>query len=275
MPSGVTRTALSRDIEVWSVLFAIVLANFAFIYAINDGLIRHGYYYHGRFLVLGLALAAAVFLFRGWKAPFELLKPLTVRGFNLLWFPFVILWPQFVAALLVIAKGLMLGTGFAELQKATMAVALDPKVLPTVVIGAFVGEIVWVGYAIARLGRSTTTLIASLIVGLFWAAWWAPMVVMNIGVIPGIPVWALFVAQTAIAVMCGFVYAHTRSGWVVLALQISANSAFLIFPVSPETGGVASFVAFGALYGLMSLLLHLRFGPRPLLRDERPLAVAG
>ena len=258
------------DREVWAVLFLIVLSNVALIVAVSQGWLRSGIYIFGRFFLLAMVLAAGVFLFRGWKAPFALLKPLTVWKFNPLWIPFVVLWPQVLAALTLSVKGAILGTGFEEVGKATLEVAFHRHIFPNVVVSALVGEIVWVGYAIGRLSRNMTTLAASMIVGLFWAGWWTPAVIYGVGVIPNMPIPALFLAQTAVAVMCGFVYAQTRSGWTVLALQISANSAFLIFPVAPDSGGVATFAAFGAVYFVASLLLHVKFGPHPLFRFRKP-----
>ena len=258
-------TSLLHDREIWTVLAAIVLGNVAFVYAVSEGLIGTRYYHLGRFLLLGAVLALGVFAFRGWRAPFELLKPLTVWRFNPAWFVLALLWPPLIGALALAGKGLLTGNGLSEIT-ARFDVAFHPYVFRGVVIGAFIGEIVWVGYALARLGRSASVFVSSLIVGVFWAAWWVPIVVIGIGVIPGIPVWALFLGQTSLAVMCGFVYAHTRSGWVVFALQTSANSSLLIFPVSPESGGVPTYVAFSALYLAASTLLYLRFGPRPLLR---------
>jgi membrane protease YdiL (CAAX protease family) len=257
--------SLLHDREVWAVLVAIVLSNVAFVYAVSEGVIETRYYHLGRFLLLGAVLALGVFAFRGWRAPFELLKPLTVWRFNPAWFVLALLWPPAMAALALVGKGLVLGTGLSEVT-ARFDVALNPLVLKGVVVGAFVGEIVWVGYALSRFGRSTTVFTSALIVGMFWAAWWVPIVVIGIGVIPGLPIWGLFLGQTAMAVMCGFVYSHTRSGWVVFVLQTSANSAMLIFPVSPHSGGVPTYLAFGVVYLVASTLLYLKFGPRPLFQ---------
>lgn len=261
--------SLLRDREIWTVLGAIVLANCAFVYAISERWLPESVYYNGRFFLLGLVLCGGVFLFRGWKAPLDLVRPLMVWRVNPLWIALALLWPPAISVLTLAIKGVLLGTGFDEISKATLALALRRDIFPNVLLGAFIGEIVWVGYAISRLRRNTTVLCASVIVGAFWAAWWTPIVLLGIGVIPGIPVLALFVAQIGVAIMCGFVYAHTRSGIVVLALQLSVNCSLLIFPTAPFSGGVPTFIAFGVIYLLASLLLHLRFGPWPLILPRR------
>lgn len=260
---------IRRDPEVWTVLTAMVVVNVVLVSVVALGWLRPGIYIFGRFMLLGAVLAAGVFLFRGWKAPFLLLKPLTVWRFNPLWFVLVIAWPQALSALTLAIVGPLSGHGWREFDQVTLAVASDPHIWPNVVIGAFVGEIVWVGYAIGRLSRHTTPLYAALIVGMFWSSWWTPAVIYDVGVIHGIPVPALFMSQTAVAIMCGFVYAMTGSGWVVLALQISANCSFLIFPVSPESGRMITYLCYGIVYGLASAALLWRFGPKPLWPPRR------
>ncbi len=263
------------DYEIWVVLSLIVLSNVAMVLAVSQGWVRAGIYIFGRFFLLGAVLAAGVFLFRGWKAPFALLKPMLVWRINPLWIPFAIAWPQVLGALVVLGKGVLLGTGLSEFDKVTLDVAFHKHIFPNIVVGAFVGEIVWVGYAISRLRKNMTTAVAAIVVGLFWASWWAPVVIYGVGVIPGIPLPGLYLSQTAVAVMCGFIYAQTRSGWVVLALQISANCSFLIFPVAPESGGLPTYFIHGVVYFCASLALYAKFGPRPLFRFKKSEQAVG
>lgn len=260
------RSLFRRDPEVWTVLSLMVLANVTLIAIVSHGWLRPGIYIFGRFLLLGAVLAAGVFLFRGWRAPFQLLKPMTVWRFNPLWIPFVIAWPQALSALTLAIIAIARGGDFSAFDRVTTELAFHRHIFPNIVVGAFVGEIVWVGYAIARLRRYMTTYVAALVVGLFWAGWWMPAVFYGVGVIKGLPPLGLVFSQTAVAVMCGFVYARTGSGWVVLALQISANASFLIFPVSPETGDMSAYLLYGAIYFAGATCLYLRFGPRPLFR---------
>ena len=90
------------------------------------------------------------------------------------------------------------------------------------------------------------------------------MVFYGYGVIPGLPVIPLLLNQVGIAAMCTFVYMHTRSGFVVLCLQLMANSSVLIFPVNPIDGGLTVYWIFAASYFVASLLLFVVFGPKPL-----------
>lgn len=252
-----------RDREVWTVLVGLVAANALFVHAISAGWLPMRWYNLGRFALLGAVLGAVVFLFRGWRAPFGLLKPLTVWRIQPLWFLLALAWAPLLATITLLGKGFLLGTGLAAVEVWPENV-FEYHTLRTVLIGALIGEIVWVGYAISRLHQYTTMLVASIIVGAFWAAWWMPMVLLDLGVVPGIPVAALFFRMIGIAIMCGFIYAHTKSGLAVLALQFSVNSTVLIFPVAPLSGGIPTYMCYSTLYLVCSLLLYVRFGPWPL-----------
>ncbi len=275
MNTDTAPTSLMRDREIWTFLVGIVLANSAFVYSVSRGFIPIKFYYEGRFFLLGFLLVCAVWLFRRWDGVRGLVMPLTVWRVNPAWFLLAVAWPPAIATLTLIGKGLLLGTGLSEIH-VTPQVLADRGLIRNVLLGAFIGEIVWVGYAIGRLKNRTSTLLASIIVGVFWSLWWLPIVLIGVAVVPGIPVAALFMSMVGIAIMCGFVYAHTRSGLVVLALQLSVNSSVLIFPTAPHSGGLATYWAFSTIYLLAALLLHVVFGPRPLFsRAVAPAAQVG
>src|SRR5690606_21086088 len=130
-------------------------------------------------------------------------------------------------------------------------------------------------YAIRKLSARFTPFIGSQIVGVVWTLWWMPMVVLNIGVFPDLPPVALLVSMLGIAAMCSFVYHHTKSGIVVLILQMMVNSSGLILPVIPSSGGIGTFVANGVVYYIAVVLLYLRFGPKPILKSTRGEPVIG
>ena len=151
-----------------------------------------------------------------------------------------------------------------------MAKLADPKMILTLLVSSFFGEIVWVSYAIRKLSETFTQYISALIVGLVWTLWWLPMAIHSYGIIPELPLVALLFNQMGIAVMCAFVYHHARSGLVVLLMQIVFNSTILVFPVTPTEGGPATYWAFALTYFTTATMLFLRFGPHPIIiRSER------
>ena len=262
MTSGVKMfQTMLKDKELFLFLFLIVVVNTAFVSALHAEFLPAFLYNKGRFLLLGTVLAGVVFAFRRWAGIVEIIRPMTVWRINPLWFVFALAWPPTICAVTLLLKGWGSGDLFGAIA-IDFATVTQPTVFVTVALGAFVGEIVWVSYAIGRLQKTTGIPLASQIVGVFWTLWWVPIVIINVGVIPDLPLDALLVNMLGIAAMCGFVYAHTRSGLVVLTLQLSLNSSVLIFPVVPDSGGVATYWLFAIIYFVAVFLLYLAFGPR-------------
>jgi len=252
-----------RAAEIWIFLCLIVMVNVAFVSGIHFGILPDRLYMLGRFALLGGTLGAVVLTFRGWAGVMELLRPMLVWRVSPGWFLLAVAWAPSLCILFLLGKSWLTGTHVLVPNYETVAM---PKIMITVIIASFVGEIVWVSYAIGRLSKRFTTVVACLIVGTFWTAWWVPIVILEIGVIPDLPIGGLWVSMLGVASICGFIYAKTRSGLVVLLLQITFNSSLLVFPVTPTSGGVPTFWAFSVFYLAVALLLHVVFGPRPLLK---------
>lgn len=252
--------ALLKDRELNLFLFLIVAVNTAFIAALQSGLLPGFLYNKGRFLLLGAVLVAIVFAFRRWEGIVELIRPLTVWRINPLWLLLALLWPPAICVVTLLLKGLGNGDLFGALV-VDFATVTQPAVFIPIALGAFIGEIVWVSYAIGRLQKTTGVPLASQIVGVFWTLWWLPIVIINIGVIPDLPLDALLVNMLGVAAMCGFIYAHTKSGLAVLTLQLSLNSSLLIFPVVPDSGGVVTYWLFAIVYFAAVFMLYTAFGP--------------
>lgn len=254
-----------RRNEVWIALGLIVIANALFVGGIASGVLPERLYYKGRFLLLGLTLGIVVLAGSGIGGVMDLLRPMLRWKIAPWWYLLAFTWAAFISVLVLLGKGVLAGAPFSELS-ADLSFVLQPSVMKTIFLGAFVGEIVWVSYAIRKLSARFTPFVGSQIVGTVWTLWWMPMVILNIGVIPDLPPAALLVSMLGIAAMCSFIYFHTKSGIAVLILQIMVNSSALIFPVIPTTGGTGTFVAHAIVYYVCVLLLYLRFGPRPILK---------
>lgn len=244
------------------VLGLILLVNALFVATISAGVIPAHFYSYGRFLLLAVVLALLVGFFRGPSAVSGLVRPMSVWRVAPSWYLLAAAWPPLMCCVVLVLKSLAIRGNALHLD---LSVFSNPAGLAMVVVGSFVGEIVWVSYAINRLSGRFTVLEASLIVGAFWTLWWMPIVVMGVSVIPGLSFSVLLVNMLGIATMCGFVYAHTRSGLVVLTLQVTLNLMLLVFPVAPYSGGAKTFWLFALVYLLSAVALHVFFGPRPLL----------
>ena len=258
--------------EIWIFLFLIVVVNSLFIFGINSGVLPLRLYNLGRFLLLGFTLASVVFAIRGLEGLRGLVRSLSVWRVNPLWYLLALLWAPSLSMLFLAGKSLLTGTNAFEAVH--FGLVLRPGMLRTVLVASFIGEIVWVAYSIATLAGRHGMLAGSMIVGLFWTLWWVPMVLFGKGVVPELPLAPLLVSMLGVATMCGFVYLSSRSGPVVLLLQIMVNVSFLVFPIVPTSGGVPTYLAFSATYLLASLALFILFGPRPLFGPPREASEA-
>jgi membrane protease YdiL (CAAX protease family) len=259
-----------RRYEIWVFLVAIVVVNAIFVGAIDAGILPAGLYGFGRFLLLGGVLFALVFFLRGVEGMVELLRPMLKWRVAPAWYLVAIVWGAGNMILFLIGKGLFTGNGLAEVT-ANLGIVSQPRVQVTIFVSSFIGEIVWISYAVGKLSERFTPYVAALITGVFWTLWWGPMWVLNFGIIPDLPFLALLINQTAVAVVAGFLYWHTRSGLVVLIGQMLFNASLLVFPVVPSNGGIATYSAFAVVYFLTALALFLVKGPKPLFRRDTPV----
>lgn len=250
--------------EVWVFLSLVVVVNAAFVWGIATGVLPRGLYNYGRFLLLGGTLVSVVLIARGGGAVIGLLEPLKLWRIDPRWYLFGLLWGAVMASVV-----LFIMVPFGGEPLSTDALRLGPLTRPGTVaslfVGSLIGEVVWIGYALSRLAPRFGHFMASQIVGVVWALWWFPMVLLNIGVIPGLPLGALVINQAGVAAVCALVYARTGSGLAVLVTQISFNAAIIVFPVSPVVAGATTYWVFAVVYWLAALVLHLFLGPRPLL----------
>lgn len=264
---GERDVAFLRKYEVWVFLISIVIANALFTYGIVAEILPQRAYNLGRFLLLGLVLVGILFVTRGFGGVFGLIKPLMVWRIAPKWLVFSLLWAPIFCALFLIGKGIVTGTSAFEMNFETVS---KIGVMRTIFIGSLIGEIVWVSYSINALARQFSFMIAAMIVGTFWALWWVPIVIFNIGVVPDLPLVAQWINMVGVAMMCGFVYYHTRSGLCVLLLQLVFNSSILIFPVTPADAGAPSYWVFSIIYLAVALVAYMLVGPKPLLARPQP-----
>ena len=266
-----------RSHELLIALSLVLIANALFVGGIHSGILPAKLYYFGRFLLLGSTLGTVVLIGSGFSGVFELLRPMLRWRISPWWYLLAFTWAVSMCVLTLIGKITFTGAPLSILRP-DLSVILMPAVAVTIFVGSFVGEIVWVSYAIRKLSARFTPFIGSQIVGVVWTLWWMPMVLLNVGVFPDLPPVALLVSMLGIAAMCSFVYHHTKSGIAVLILQMMVNSSSVIFPVIPHTGGVGTFVAYGVVYYIAVVLLYLGFGPKPILpskASEPEITLAG
>jgi len=212
------------------------------------------------FLLVGL-----VFFLRGKKGLFEILKPLLAWRRPVWLYLFAIFWTSIICLLVLSLQAIVGGESLSlDEFKPGLAKITNIKFIITLAIGSFIGEMVWISYTLRKLNNRFTPFVSSLIVGFTWTLWWLPMVIYNYGIIPNLPIAALLINQTGVAAMCAFVYYHTRSGVLILVMQICFNATILAFPVTPTPESNATYWVFAITYLYAAIALFMRFGPTPL-----------
>lgn len=261
--------SLLRKYEVWVFLGLIVVINGLFVSGIAFEILPKSLYQYGRFALLAGVLGGIVILARGWAGIVDLLRPMLEWRRPLGWYLFAILWNPLIC-LAIIAVIYMVNRDAMPDFSPHFGIAARPSVIKTVLISSFVGEIVWISYAIRRLSSQFTPFVSAMIVGLVWTGWWTPMAIYNFGIIPNLPLGGLLINQVGVAAMCTFVYMHTKSGFLVLCLQVMFNTTILVLPMTPNVGGVATYWIFAIVYFSAALLLFIVFGPKPLFLTATP-----
>ena len=255
--------SLMRKYEVWVFLGLIVVANGVFVSGIAFEILPKGLYQYGRFALLAGVLCSVVILARGGAGIVDLLRPMLEWRRPLRWYVFAILCNPIIC-LAILAVIYAFNRNAMPDFSPNFTFATRPTVIKTVLISSFVGEIVWISYAIRRLSGQFTPFVSALIVGVVWTGWWMPMAIYNFGIIPNLPLVGLLINQIGVAAMCTFVYMHTRSGFLVLCLQVMFNTTILVLPMTPNAGGVTTYWIFAVAYFSTAVLFFIIFGPKPL-----------
>jgi hypothetical protein len=254
--------------EIWIFFVSIVVVNFLFISALKAEILPFRAYNLGRFLLLGSVFAGVIFISRGFAGVFDAVSSMRVWKISPKWYLMALLWGPVLCVLTLLGKGALTGVFDFDLRFSGLT---NFGLMRTVFIGSFIGEVVWVSYAIKSLSYRLAPFTACLIVGFFWSLWISPMVILNVGVIHDLPLPANAMNMAGIALICGFVYFHTRSGLCVLMLQLMFNTSLLIFPVTPVEGGIPTYWGFAALYFILPICLYLIWGPKPLFGKSKPI----
>lgn len=249
-------------VEIWVFFGVLFILNTAFVVAIGEGWLERKYFAQGRLLLLAGTLIVIVCASRGVRAALGLFRPLFVWRVPPLVFLAAILWPFVFAISFVIIRSQVQGVPLQLTNPDGIALLQRDGVLFRVFVVSLVGEIVWVGYAIRNLNKFYALPIAAAITGTFWALWWLPMVIYGIGVIPGFTFFALWMNVLGVSFFCGFFYALTKSGLVILIMQFLFNCAVLSIPILPGVAGQGAFTASAATYMVLGFLAVVFLLPR-------------
>ena len=189
------------------------------------------------------------------------------------WYLVVVLGPAvFTAAVAVVY--VLLGGSWAAAAPPALSGEASLVVLPLFLVALFVTdglgeELAWRGFALPRLLTSHNALVASLILGVLWAAWHLPLVWTEGAPLYQQPLWLLLLDMTAKSVIFTWIFLHTRGSVLVAALLHATTNLFVVSPVVAEAGSMAllllAALAKWVLVGVVIAVAGpgLAKGPRP------------
>lgn len=105
--------------------------------------------------------------------------------------------------------------------------------IPFIVGIAIVEETAWMKYSVTRLQERYSAFLSCLIVGIAWGCWYLPMLLIGEGTPDGYPIHMFMLSMLSLTFLLSWAYNMTRSGTILLVMQIISNCAFLMIPVLP------------------------------------------
>lgn len=142
--------------------------------------------------------------------------------------------------------------------------------MPFIIGIALVEETSWIRFAMTRMQMRFSAFWSAMIVGNCWASWYLPMNLIDIGTPLGVPDWVFHCGVVCLTVLLIWVYNTTRSGTVLLIMQILSNMAFFWVPVLPdEVIPVYRIIAYNWVFVAVAVTILLVFGPENLSRRKR------
>jgi uncharacterized protein len=192
---------------------------------------------------------------------------------GLRWYLVVVLGPA-AFSLAVAVVYVLLGGSWAAAAPPALSGEASLVVVPLYLVALFVTdgvgeEVGWRGFALPRLLVGHNAFVASLIVGVLWAAWHLPLMWTEGYPLYGQPVWVLLLDTTAKSVLFTWVFLHTRGSVLLAALFHATTNLFVVSPVVAEAGSVALLLlAASAKWVLVVVVIAvvgpgLAKGPRP------------
>ena len=173
----------------------------------------------------------------------------------------VLLLPPFLYLALLLTLSTLVSPNFAP--------GFFPLGIMFGLVSGFFEEIGWTGYAFPKMQVKQSALSASLLLGLLWGLWHAPVVDYLGAAAPhGVywfPFFLAFIAiVTALRVLIGWIYSNTRS--VLLAqLMHASNTGFLVMFGAPHISAAqetVSYALYAATLWVIVALVVVRYGKR-------------
>ena len=184
------------------------------------------------------------------------------------WYAFALSWKFFMGYLAIISVYLIYG---GELEWVIHGSLWSLFIhMPFIVGIAIVEETSWIRFSLTRMQMKYSAFWSCMIVGNCWATWYLPMNLIDIGTPQGVPDIVFHSGVVSLTVLLAWVYNTTRSGTVLLIMQILSNMAFFLMPVLPnDVVPVHRIIAYAWIFVFVAIALILIFGTENISRRKR------
>jgi membrane protease YdiL (CAAX protease family) len=131
-------------------------------------------------------------------------------------------------------------------------------------------ELGWRGYALPRFQEKNGALVASLVIGLFWALWHLPLFWIPYSSQYGLPIFGYLLHFFPLAILFTWVYNNTRGSLLIAMIFHAAfNVTTYVLPVTPQAAGDPFvFYVTVVLLWVVATVVVLIFGPSRLSRNK-------
>ncbi|UCC64245.1 MAG: CPBP family intramembrane metalloprotease [Anaerolineae bacterium] len=213
-----------------------------------------------------LASLLLTYLKAGWAGIRDLLRQGIRVRFGAFWYAVVLLlFP-------VVIGGAQLLAQLAGADMPRSPAFAEPVSIPISFVAIFFmggplqEEFGWRGYATERLQKKWNALVASIVVGILWAAWHLPLFfIPRQEAYYNRPVWGIFLADVLVTVLLTWVYNNTnKSIFAAMLLHTTFNwSNFLFTGLYTDLGGQ---IFFGLMIVVVVVVVVI-WGPQKLVRE--------
>ncbi len=140
------------------------------------------------------------------------------------------------------------------------------------IFGALGEELGWRGFALARLQERYSALVASIIIGILWAIWFLPHMLIGSGGFGEIGLVWLAIQLIAISAIFAWIYNTTKSLMLVILAHASALTVSpIIHPILEASGYAASYgQIISTVYTNIAVIIILVCGAKTLVYKPGP-----
>jgi uncharacterized protein len=216
----------------------------------------------GRAWTYGPAMAAVVAsLFTGGRSGLRELGARIVRWrIGIGWYAVVILGPMVMALVESGINLVLIGGSWGERLPTVFTDPLGTSFLLLFILTLTDGlgeEVGWRGFALPRMLAKDNAMMASVVLGLLWAAWHVPLFWTDGSALADSSVWALFARLPAAAVIYTWLFRHTRGSVLAVALFHGALNLFAFAPPPSGESMVAALTSLGVNWFIALTLITL------------------